>query len=159
MMNGCLVTLCYLVAVSTCNVIPLCSLDSVTLFVLRHPLLFYVFVPPSPPNSDIIFIFLNDSFFYKGGFWLCLKWLMVPLLSIVKVISSSLSFSPPLSLSLILLLIHFSLSFPAGLGRTGTLIACYIMKHYKFTAAEAIAWIRICRPGSIIGPQQNFLEE
>lgn len=47
----------------------------------------------------------------------------------------------------------------AGLGRTGTLIACYIMKHYKFTAAEAIAWIRICRPGSIIGPQQHFLEE
>lgn len=47
----------------------------------------------------------------------------------------------------------------AGLGRTGTLIACYIMKHYRFTAAEAIAWLRICRPGSVIGPQQNFLEE
>lgn len=47
----------------------------------------------------------------------------------------------------------------AGLGRTGTLIACYIMKHYKFTAAECIAWIRICRPGSIIGPQQHYLEE
>jgi len=49
--------------------------------------------------------------------------------------------------------------FSAGLGRTGTLIACYMMKHYKFTAAECIAWCRICRPGSIIGPQQNFLEE
>ncbi|XP_068808357.1 dual specificity protein phosphatase CDC14A isoform X1 [Struthio camelus] len=47
----------------------------------------------------------------------------------------------------------------AGLGRTGTLIACYIMKHYRFAHAEAIAWIRICRPGSIIGPQQHFLEE
>uniref|UniRef100_A0A8B9QFN8 Cell division cycle 14A n=1 Tax=Apteryx owenii TaxID=8824 RepID=A0A8B9QFN8_APTOW len=47
----------------------------------------------------------------------------------------------------------------AGLGRTGTLIACYIMKHYRLTHAEAIAWIRICRPGSIIGPQQHFLEE
>ncbi|KAK2895766.1 cell division cycle 14Aa [Channa argus] len=47
----------------------------------------------------------------------------------------------------------------AGLGRTGTLIGCYLMKHYRFTAAEAIAWIRICRPGSIIGPQQNFLED
>ncbi|XP_075249265.1 uncharacterized protein LOC142341866 isoform X2 [Convolutriloba macropyga] len=46
----------------------------------------------------------------------------------------------------------------AGLGRTGTLIGCYIMKHYKFTAAEAIAWIRICRPGSIIGPQQHYME-
>ncbi|XP_064901870.1 dual specificity protein phosphatase CDC14B isoform X6 [Columba livia] len=45
----------------------------------------------------------------------------------------------------------------AGLGRTGTLIACYIMKHYRMTAAEAIAWIRINRPGSVIGPQQHFL--
>lgn len=54
-----------------------------------------------------------------------------------------------------------SVSFfiPAGLGRTGTLIGCYMMKHYRLTAAEAIAWIRICRPGSIIGPQQNFVEE
>ncbi|XP_069334392.1 dual specificity protein phosphatase CDC14A isoform X4 [Eulemur rufifrons] len=33
------------------------------------------------------------------------------------------------------------------------------MKHYRFTHAEIIAWIRICRPGSIIGPQQHFLEE
>ncbi|XP_043915720.1 dual specificity protein phosphatase CDC14B isoform X2 [Protopterus annectens] len=47
----------------------------------------------------------------------------------------------------------------AGLGRTGTLIACYLMKHYKMTAAEAIAWLRICRPGSVIGPQQHFLQE
>ncbi|XP_063409936.1 dual specificity protein phosphatase CDC14A-like isoform X2 [Mytilus trossulus] len=47
----------------------------------------------------------------------------------------------------------------AGLGRTGSLIACYMMKHYKFTAAECIAWCRTCRPGSVIGPQQNFLEE
>ncbi|XP_066567331.1 dual specificity protein phosphatase CDC14B isoform X3 [Amia ocellicauda] len=47
----------------------------------------------------------------------------------------------------------------AGLGRTGTLIGCYMMKHYRLTAAEAIAWIRICRPGSIIGPQQNFVQE
>ncbi|XP_048854670.1 dual specificity protein phosphatase CDC14B isoform X2 [Brienomyrus brachyistius] len=47
----------------------------------------------------------------------------------------------------------------AGLGRTGTLIGCYMMKHHRLTAAEAIAWIRICRPGSVIGPQQNFVEE
>ncbi|ELT93207.1 hypothetical protein CAPTEDRAFT_183824 [Capitella teleta] len=47
----------------------------------------------------------------------------------------------------------------AGLGRTGTLIGAYMMKHYKFTAAEAIAWIRISRPGSIIGPQQQYMEE
>jgi len=45
----------------------------------------------------------------------------------------------------------------AGLGRTGTLIACYMMKHYKCTADEAIAWLRICRPGSVIGPQQDYV--
>nr|VZH92220.1 unnamed protein product [Spirometra erinaceieuropaei] len=47
----------------------------------------------------------------------------------------------------------------AGLGRTGTLIACYMMKHFRFSAAEAIAWVRICRPGSIIGRQQNWLAD
>mmetsp|Transcript_13604 Transcript_13604/g.47254 ORF Transcript_13604/g.47254 Transcript_13604/m.47254 type:complete len:174 (+) Transcript_13604:478-999(+) len=31
------------------------------------------------------------------------------------------------------------------------------MKHYLFTARQAIAWVRICRPGSIIGPQQHYL--
>lgn len=46
----------------------------------------------------------------------------------------------------------------AGLGRTGTLIACYLMKHHGFTARESIAWLRICRPGSVIGHQQWFLE-
>ena len=47
----------------------------------------------------------------------------------------------------------------AGLGRTGTCIACYLMKHYRFTAAEAIGWLRVCRPGSIIGPQQHYIQE
>ncbi|KAH8064439.1 protein tyrosine/serine/threonine phosphatase [Aureococcus anophagefferens] len=47
----------------------------------------------------------------------------------------------------------------AGLGRTGTCIGCYCMKHYKFTAAEIIGWMRICRPGSVIGPQQHFMQE
>jgi cell division cycle 14 len=47
----------------------------------------------------------------------------------------------------------------AGLGRTGTLIALYMMKHFGFTANEAMGWIRICRPGSIIGPQQQFLAD
>jgi hypothetical protein len=32
------------------------------------------------------------------------------------------------------------------------------MKHYGFTAREAIGWMRVCRPGSVIGPQQQFLE-
>ena len=38
----------------------------------------------------------------------------------------------------------------AGLGRTGTCIGCYLMKHYKFTAAEVIGWIRLCRPGRCV---------
>ncbi|KAL3287909.1 hypothetical protein HHI36_002367 [Cryptolaemus montrouzieri] len=47
----------------------------------------------------------------------------------------------------------------AGLGRTGSLIGAYIIKHYKMTAKEAIAWMRICRPGSVIGQQQMWLEK
>eukprot|EP00826_Nyctotherus_ovalis_P015304 TRINITY_DN1433_c0_g1_i8.p1 TRINITY_DN1433_c0_g1~~TRINITY_DN1433_c0_g1_i8.p1 ORF type:complete len:329 (+),score=90.92 TRINITY_DN1433_c0_g1_i8:343-1329(+) len=47
----------------------------------------------------------------------------------------------------------------AGLGRTGTLISCYAMKNYKITARAMIGWIRICRPGSVLGPQQHFLCE
>ncbi|KAJ9598987.1 hypothetical protein L9F63_010581, partial [Diploptera punctata] len=47
----------------------------------------------------------------------------------------------------------------AGLGRTGSLIGAYIMKHYKMTARESIAWLRICRPGSVIGHQQGWLEQ
>ena len=47
----------------------------------------------------------------------------------------------------------------AGLGRTGTLIGLHMMKHLGFTARECMAWLRICRPGSIIGPQQAYLEE
>ncbi|OQV19366.1 Dual specificity protein phosphatase CDC14A [Hypsibius exemplaris] len=46
----------------------------------------------------------------------------------------------------------------AGLGRTGTLIAAYLMKHNQFSASEAIAWCRIVRPGSVIGQQQHYLE-
>jgi cell division cycle 14 len=40
----------------------------------------------------------------------------------------------------------------AGLGRTGSLIALYAMKHYGFPAAAFIGWIRLARPGSILGP-------
>lgn len=91
----------------------------------------------------------------------------------------------------------------AGLGRTGVLICCYLMKHFGFTApevspprpaprraarlapdravlpsppprggradadavraashaAQVIAYIRICRPGSVIGPQQHYLKD
>lgn len=53
----------------------------------------------------------------------------------------------------------FAVHCKAGLGRTGTCIGAYLMKHYHFTAAEAIGWMRICRPGMVIGPQQQYLED
>ena len=45
----------------------------------------------------------------------------------------------------------------AGLGRTGTLIGLWLMRTHQFTAREAIAWLRVVRPGSVIGPQQQYL--
>ena len=45
----------------------------------------------------------------------------------------------------------------AGLGRTGTLIALWLMRSRGFTAREAMGWLRIMRPGSIIGEQQHYL--
>ncbi|XP_068625262.1 dual specificity protein phosphatase CDC14C-like [Battus philenor] len=47
----------------------------------------------------------------------------------------------------------------AGLGRTGSLIGCYLMKHYRMTSHEAIGWMRLCRSGSVIGQQQEWLEQ
>lgn len=46
----------------------------------------------------------------------------------------------------------------AGLGRTGTLIAAFLIKYTDFTALEAVAWLRVLRPGSVIGIQQEFLQ-
>ena len=45
----------------------------------------------------------------------------------------------------------------AGLGRTGTLIAVYMMRSHGFAAREAMGWLRLLRPGSVIGTQQRFL--
>ncbi|CAI5519525.1 unnamed protein product [Closterium sp. Naga37s-1] len=45
----------------------------------------------------------------------------------------------------------------AGLGRTGVLVGCYLMKHCGMTARQAIAYTRLVRPGSVIGQQQHFL--
>ena len=44
-----------------------------------------------------------------------------------------------------------------GLGRTGTLVALYMMRSCGFSAREAIAWLRVVRPGSITGQHQHFL--
>lgn len=53
----------------------------------------------------------------------------------------------------------FAVHCKAGLGRTGTCIGAYMMKHYRMTASEVISWMRICRPGCVIGPQQQFLQD
>ncbi|KAF5393977.1 hypothetical protein D9757_000332 [Collybiopsis confluens] len=45
----------------------------------------------------------------------------------------------------------------AGLGRTASLIGAYLIWKYGFTASEAIAFMRIVRPGSVVGPQQQYL--
>jgi len=45
----------------------------------------------------------------------------------------------------------------AGLGRTGTLIGAFLIWKYGFTANEAIAFMRIVRPGSVVGPQQQYM--
>ena len=47
----------------------------------------------------------------------------------------------------------------AGLGRTGTLVACHMIKNNGFSAQEAIGFLRLMRPGSIIGSQQEFLQK
>lgn len=47
----------------------------------------------------------------------------------------------------------------AGLGRTGTLIGIWAMKHFQIPAEPFIGWIRIARPGSILGPQQFYLPQ
>ena len=39
----------------------------------------------------------------------------------------------------------------AGLGRTGTLIGCYIMHKYEFEPKALIAWMRLCRTGMVVG--------
>ena len=45
----------------------------------------------------------------------------------------------------------------AGLGRTGTLIAFWMMKRHKWRARDAIGWLRLVRPGSVLGDQQEYL--
>lgn len=47
----------------------------------------------------------------------------------------------------------------AGLGRTGTLIGLYAQKHFSFPGRAWVGWNRICRPGAILGPQQQFLSD
>lgn len=45
----------------------------------------------------------------------------------------------------------------AGLGRTGVLIGAYLAYKHGFTASESIGFMRIMRPGCVVGPQQHFM--
>ena len=47
----------------------------------------------------------------------------------------------------------------AGLGRSGCMIGLWAMRHMRISAQTFIAWARIARPGSVLGPQQHFLLE
>mmetsp|Transcript_9685 Transcript_9685/g.22370 ORF Transcript_9685/g.22370 Transcript_9685/m.22370 type:complete len:519 (+) Transcript_9685:170-1726(+) len=42
-------------------------------------------------------------------------------------------------------------------GRAGTMIALWMMKNRGFSAREAIAWLKLCRHGAVLGPQQHCL--
>jgi len=46
----------------------------------------------------------------------------------------------------------------AGIGRTGTLVCAFLQSEYGFSAREAIGYVRVMRPGSVLGLQQQFLE-
>ncbi|WVR03049.1 hypothetical protein IAU60_000038 [Kwoniella sp. DSM 27419] len=45
----------------------------------------------------------------------------------------------------------------AGLGRTGVLIGAYLIYKYSFTAQEAIGYMRLVRPGMVVGVQQQYM--
>lgn len=45
----------------------------------------------------------------------------------------------------------------AGLGRTGVLIGAYLAYKHGFSAGESIGFMRIMRPGCVVGPQQHFM--
>ena len=39
----------------------------------------------------------------------------------------------------------------AGLGRTGTLIGLYMIWKFGCSVKSTIGWLRVCRPGSVVG--------
>ena len=47
-----------------------------------------------------------------------------------------------------------AVSCQAGIGRTGTVLACYLV-HTGYTAEEAVAKVRRLRPGSVETPDQK----
>eukprot|EP00292_Cryptomonas_paramecium_P034458 CAMPEP_0113704758 /NCGR_PEP_ID=MMETSP0038_2-20120614/26713_1 /TAXON_ID=2898 /ORGANISM="Cryptomonas paramecium" /LENGTH=421 /DNA_ID=CAMNT_0000629607 /DNA_START=92 /DNA_END=1357 /DNA_ORIENTATION=+ /assembly_acc=CAM_ASM_000170 len=47
----------------------------------------------------------------------------------------------------------------SGLGRSATLAGLWLMREHRFSAREAIAWLRVMKPGSVLGEQQHYLED
>ena len=47
----------------------------------------------------------------------------------------------------------------AGIGRTGTVLACYLIKYQKYSAKNAIEKVRKERPGSIQSERQEIVIE
>ncbi len=45
----------------------------------------------------------------------------------------------------------------AGIGRTGTILACYLIKYKKNSAKDAIEKVRKKRPGSIQSERQELV--
>ena len=45
----------------------------------------------------------------------------------------------------------------AGIGRTGTILACYLIKYEKYSAKKAIEKVRRKRPGSIQSERQELV--
>lgn len=45
----------------------------------------------------------------------------------------------------------------AGLGRTGCLIGAHLIYTHGFTANECIGYMRMLRPGMVVGPQQHWI--
>ena len=45
----------------------------------------------------------------------------------------------------------------AGIGRTGTILACYLIKYKQYSASNAIKKVREERPGSIQSERQEFV--
>ncbi len=45
----------------------------------------------------------------------------------------------------------------AGIGRTGTILACYLIKYCKYSAKNAIEKVREERPGSVQSERQEFV--
>ena len=45
----------------------------------------------------------------------------------------------------------------AGIGRTGTILACYLIKYEKISAKKAIEKVRKERPGSIQSERQELV--